>query len=549
MRRPHLNTSWLTEPIFTGFQTSYYALGLFRVFFAFTLLCILKIPGFEWLSRAQDFMYNPPPGLASLFGQFPPDSILWMLDMGILCCILGIGIGWKTPWWSVLLTALYWLGKSWEYSLGKIDHGGLLFVIPLLLAWHWGRAFSLDARKQPTFLKLSTSWPIALCACIVGFAYFSAAVPKLYGGWLDTDFSMFRNFMNVQYYNLGRQDLLAPMVINIQSGIFWELMDWLAVAFEFGFLIAVLKPKLFRLFCVIALIFHLSVLLILNISFINNGPLLMLFLLAPLISVEKSQNIPVWIVVLIAAGVVANVIGLDTSLANFSRSLGVTRIYALVMITLFVALGVISLVVKSGDLSPDRTSLSPVKSPARIMGGMALLMGVLFAQFGVTATIAEPYPGILMPSFASTSFRSGEIVTSRTALRLYCPDESYQDISANTLFAGLPRNTKARNFNRLYFDKDVRPPRNSVDRKITAHCGHDVSAWIQRLRNRPLSPEDRVEFEQWTRQRIAVLTHCPDVERVEAIRERTIRNRENGQIVNQEIVQQKQLEYAMPSLQ
>jgi hypothetical protein len=68
----------------------------------------------------------------------------------------------------------------------------------------------------------------------------------------------------------GRDALLVPLAIQIDNRFIWELLDWSTILFEVGFLAAVWRPKWFKFFLVIAVFFHFSTQLLMNISFLHN---------------------------------------------------------------------------------------------------------------------------------------------------------------------------------------------------------------------------------------------------------------------------------------
>ncbi|CAN5827784.1 hypothetical protein BH23ACT10_BH23ACT10_17550 [soil metagenome] len=142
---------------------------------------------------------------------------------------------------------------------------------------NWGEAYSLDARAGRRG-EGASGWPIALLALLLAFAMFTAAVPKVWGGWLDPSSQAVRGHLLQRFHAVGIDDYLAPMLVSAELPVVaWELLDYAAVLFETTFLAAVLRPRVFRWWLALAIVFHLTNLLVLNISFTSNLFLYMLF--------------------------------------------------------------------------------------------------------------------------------------------------------------------------------------------------------------------------------------------------------------------------------
>jgi hypothetical protein len=99
---------------------------------------------------------------------------------------------------------------------------------------------------------------------------FTAGFPKILGGWLDFSTQATQGHLLNQFYVRERQDLLAEAAVNFQNPLFWELLDWGTVLFEVGFLFALIKMKWFKWFLCLAVIFHFSTMMFLNIAFLPN---------------------------------------------------------------------------------------------------------------------------------------------------------------------------------------------------------------------------------------------------------------------------------------
>jgi hypothetical protein len=92
------------------------------------------------------------------------------------------------------------------------------------------------------------------------------------------------------FYVLGRQEFLAPFFKNFKVAVIWESFDWFAVIFELGFLLVLFRKKYMRLYIMLGMIFHIANTLILNIAFIDNFPVYVLFFPFVLVYDEADIN-------------------------------------------------------------------------------------------------------------------------------------------------------------------------------------------------------------------------------------------------------------------
>ena len=245
-------------------------LGFYRIVYGWYILFFLGMPRVSWLSTMHDGMFHPPhPSIASLlFSAFPSVTVLHLLDLLIIVFAFGVLIGYRTRTSSVLFTLTIIFAKSFEYSLGKINHDLIVYMIPLVLAFaNWGKAYSIDARKEKNTSPIAT-WPVTLMAVLLGFCIFTSGWPKLMAGWLNTDTLAVKGKLFTHFFVQGRQDLLAEFFINIPSPAFWEFNDWAAVLMELAFLPAIICARSMRSLIGFILFFHTLVLLMLNIVFV-----------------------------------------------------------------------------------------------------------------------------------------------------------------------------------------------------------------------------------------------------------------------------------------
>ena len=277
-----MNTKF-TNWIFKSFSVSPEGLGLYRIFTALFILVFLLPPTemYELLGSIPDEFYSPPPGPMLLFDSFPSEMIFLTLHSVLIISLVCLLVGFKTSYSSIIAGLMLLAIKGFFYSLGKINHDLLLSVVPIVMSFSgWGAAYSIDSwqrnnEKQPAKVQ---SWPLTLIALFIGFMMFTAGFAKLLGGWLYIDTQATLGHLFNQFFIKGRQDLLATQIINIDNRLVWEILDYATVLFELGFLVAVIQPRTTRLFVCFAVLFHFSIMMSLNISFLPNFPAYAAFL-------------------------------------------------------------------------------------------------------------------------------------------------------------------------------------------------------------------------------------------------------------------------------
>lgn len=249
-------------------------LGAFRIFFSACLL-IFGLTGFKKIAHYPIQLYKPEKSLAIWF-ELPPPNFFLFLDYMILVLILFLLFGFKTKWVSILLSFSLIIGQTFLFSFGKINHGLLLTsFLPMVMSFsNWGAHFSIDSIRGE---KKIHTWPISLMSLILGFGMFTAGLQKLIGGWLNPKFPAIRSHTFRSFINL-REGVMTDFMLNIRSKVFWESLDIMIVLFELGFLLAIFSRKWFSRWVVFAILFHVGVLLTMNITFSQNVIVYFLFL-------------------------------------------------------------------------------------------------------------------------------------------------------------------------------------------------------------------------------------------------------------------------------
>ena len=263
---------WIHSGPFTAVD-----LGVYRIVYAIYVL--LTVRSFRWVSAYPDSLFDPPPGPFALLHGFPPEDFMIAVEIVLSVALAALAVGYRTTLASVVVAALLLLGSGFSYSLGKIDHNIFTVLVPLVLLFaRWGERSSIDAlrrrrsaapREAPA-PRPTPQWPLRLLALLTGLGFLTAAVPKIASGWLDPRSQAVQAVLGRQYYLNDRTDLLAPYLVHLDLPVAWELFDVSAVLLEVAVLCAVPWWRAFRVVLASATLFHLGVLLIMNIPFGGN---------------------------------------------------------------------------------------------------------------------------------------------------------------------------------------------------------------------------------------------------------------------------------------
>lgn len=227
------------------------------------LYLLFYLPSYNWIADMPDAWFNPAPLSSAVFFSSFPD--LWLLQLAqtflVLCAAL-LMAGVKPRLTGLLFCALHLFITSFEYSAGKIDH-----VAHLLLLCFF--SFSLGNWGEQKNGRFNLPIPCGtLLALLLSFGMFTAGFEKAIR-WVDfnSNTSGFLSWYFSGYYNLGRDQLLAPFITVIPK-IGLELMDYSAVILELSPLACLLLGRRYWIaWCAIACSFHAGTTLFLNISF------------------------------------------------------------------------------------------------------------------------------------------------------------------------------------------------------------------------------------------------------------------------------------------
>lgn len=241
-------------------------LALFRILFAAFLL--LNPRRAEFALALPEIAWDPPWGPFRLLDAPPPEWLLTAVSalVALAAALLLVGLFTRTSSLAVAFLQLFLYGVT--YSYGKIDHTILVLLAPALLAWSgWGDRWSIDALRG--HLPERHGWAQRLLAIAIGLGFLTAAIPKIRGGWLDLETQATRGHFLAQWFH-GRDTDFGPLLYAADWPIAWEVLDLATVAIELGLLAAALNWRAFRLALAVATLFHLGVLITLDIAFYSN---------------------------------------------------------------------------------------------------------------------------------------------------------------------------------------------------------------------------------------------------------------------------------------
>jgi hypothetical protein len=243
-------------------------LAVYRIIYALGMLMIL--PRVTPLSVLPDVFLSAPPGPFRLLHSVPSHSTLLVFE-GVLMLVLGcLCVGLFTLASSIAVAILVTCALGFGFSFGRIDHTVFLAVTPLVMAFSgWGGALSVDAALRGRRPRVSPpQWPMRLMAMAIGAAFFTAGLQKVQSGWLNIHTRAVEGYALKRQINLDR-GWFWTLVDHIPTR-FWEVADWSTVALELSLVVFALSWRTFRPALVAVCIFHVSVLLMLNISFWQN---------------------------------------------------------------------------------------------------------------------------------------------------------------------------------------------------------------------------------------------------------------------------------------
>jgi hypothetical protein len=243
--------------------------GAYRVVFGLTALLLL--PNAQFLAAYPASFFDPPPGPFQLFSALPPMFVLVALELALAFSLAFLVMGIATRYASIVAGVLLIVIFGFTYSFGKIDHTIFLPLVALLVVWTgWGSRYSIDGLSSPRVDKPVAQWPLRLLAVLIGVGFATAAIPKFLGGWLRPGTQATQGHYWYELLIDERTVGFAPLFGQIHTPVFWEPLDWLTILLEGGLIIAAVSWRSFRIMIAFAAVFHLGVLVMMNILFTTN---------------------------------------------------------------------------------------------------------------------------------------------------------------------------------------------------------------------------------------------------------------------------------------
>ena len=256
--------TWVQQGPFTPLD-----LGFYRIIYSACALLIL--PSITWLAEYPDSLIQPPPGPFQLLSGFPSPAVLIVLEVLRAFTLVLLGLGVWTRLMSIAVAVMLLITYGLTYSLGKIDHTILLVLVPLILAFaNWGSRLSIDALRGEQGALPQPQWPLRLLAFAIGLSFFAAAGVKIATGWLSLNTQAAQGHFLIRYLIEGRTSWLAETASNLNLSPAWELLDWLTVVIELAVLATLPWWRAFRTALALTAVFHLGVLLLMDIAFAWN---------------------------------------------------------------------------------------------------------------------------------------------------------------------------------------------------------------------------------------------------------------------------------------
>ncbi len=260
-------------------------LALYRIGFATWLIVSNQLPTLRWIAGVPADFRSPPPGLSTILPH-PTSAMAVTIEVLTLAYLICLLVGWRTRFSSVALGVLGLIGSAMVFSFGKIDHNIFLWIIPLAMSTSaWGERISIDSRSTRARNEPVSTPAIPFLAILLALAFATAALPKLFGGWLATNASATQSYFLDKVLR-DETNLSTTFFESIDQPAFWEFADWSTIVLEFGFAALILSPFAYRLLVNVAVVFHITVLFVLNINFESSLVLYLVFAIQ-LIDVDR----------------------------------------------------------------------------------------------------------------------------------------------------------------------------------------------------------------------------------------------------------------------
>ncbi|MCW9706748.1 hypothetical protein [Fodinibius salsisoli] len=253
------NKNVLSNWLFSGPDGTIKNLQVYRVIYVLYIF-IIMMPHQLWIQDYPDTFFFPRIGITLFFTGFPSITFFYVLNFLLTVALLALLFGYKKFYASIAVGLLLFIGNSWSYSFGKINHDIFIVIIPLIFAVIFWKGKSYETYQ----------WITPIFALLIGLAMFTAAFAKITTGWLDPNVSAITGHLLQNYYTTGRETLWGSMLLSINSFHLFKFLDYSTIILESAFILSIFSLKYFRLVCAMACFFHFGIQLTMGISFTPN---------------------------------------------------------------------------------------------------------------------------------------------------------------------------------------------------------------------------------------------------------------------------------------
>lgn len=246
------------------------SISVYRIILMLWIL-LFQFDHFNWIGELPDFLMNEKIlSFANLIRHYPSTTLLLFLDFTRLLCVVFILIGIKTRISGVLFFLISIYCKSYQYSLGAIEHDFIFYLLILVMSFSgWGYKLALipDKKIRYDIGKLSITI-ISICIC---WGMFTAGFQKVLI-WIDFDLNTngIMRWVTEGYFSMSRNRFFASYIFELDWFIL-EIGDYFAALLEVSAIVFLFKSKrMWLIWILCAIFFHLLNILVLNInSFVN----------------------------------------------------------------------------------------------------------------------------------------------------------------------------------------------------------------------------------------------------------------------------------------
>ena len=155
------------------------------------------LPDWLWFGDAPQAFFSPHMFTATgLFDGFWDKNLYFLLDLSNIILFAMVTLGIKARLSFFLLFIVNFIGFSFEFSFGKIDHEVHLFLI-VLLTLAFTNAGTKTALIKDKLIKSKTQqWALSLLCIYIAFGFFTAGLPKFIR-WVDFDINHLMVFLGM----------------------------------------------------------------------------------------------------------------------------------------------------------------------------------------------------------------------------------------------------------------------------------------------------------------------------------------------------------------